>query len=90
MDANQNEIANALIDAGCTVTLLHQVGDGCPDLLVWDGSRFALMEIKDGDKSPSRRKLTPEQVMWHKAHEGAPVFVIENVDQALEVLVLSR
>jgi hypothetical protein len=89
VDANQNQVVHALLAAGCKVTLLHRVGAGCPDLLVCDPSkRFVMIEVKDGAKSPSRRTLTPEQEDWHKAHEGAPVYVISSVEEALDVLIL--
>jgi hypothetical protein len=89
VDRNQNEVVDALCRAGAKVTLLHRVGGGCPDLLVWNGTRFAMAEIKDGKKPPSARKLTPEQESWHLAHSGAPVYVISSVEQALEVLMVS-
>jgi hypothetical protein len=89
VDANQSDVVHALLKAGCKVTLLHRVGAGCPDLLVCSPEKeFLLMEIKDGAKSPSRRTLTPEQELWHKAHEGAPVYVISSVEEAIEVLAL--
>jgi hypothetical protein len=89
-DANQAEVVKALLDAGCVVTLLHRVGSGCPDLLCWNGERFVMVEVKDGAKPPSARKLTPEQEAWHAAHEGAPVYVVSSVGEAIEVCVLQN
>ena len=34
VDQNQSEIVSALRDFGATVTSLHRVGEGVPDLLV--------------------------------------------------------
>ena len=34
IDATQNEIAEVLRAFGCQILYLHQVGGGCPDLLV--------------------------------------------------------
>jgi hypothetical protein len=90
VDRNQSEIVSALCAAGAKVTLLHRVGGGCPDLLVWNGKRFALAEVKDGNKVPSARRLNGEQEQWHEAHKGAPVFIITSVEQALEVLIPSN
>src|SRR5512138_2390932 len=88
-DENQAEIVEALRKAGAKVTLLHQVGGGCPDLLVGKRDRsFALVEVKDGEKPPSARKLTPDEQAWHDAHEGFPVYVITSVNEALSVLVV--
>ena len=96
-DRNQAEIVKALRAVGCSVQPLHAVGKGCPDILVGVPERSAvhsffrprknlILEIKDGAKSPSERQLTPDQVKWHAAWRGAPVIVVENVDQALEAV----
>lgn len=84
VDANQKEIVAALRKAGVSVQHLHAVGKGCPDLLagVPDGSNV-LLEVKDGKKPPSARKLTPDQVEWHSAWRGR-VVVVTSVDEALQ------
>ena len=85
VDRNQAEIVKALRQAGATVQPLHAVGQGCPDLLVgWRGMNI-LIEVKDGSKSPSRRKLTGDQVDWHRMWTGQ-VDVVETVDQAIDLL----
>jgi len=87
IDANQPEIVQALRKAGCTVQTLAAVGKGVPDLLVGlRGSNF-LLEIKDGKRPPSQKKLTDDQVAWHKAWGGS-VTVVENPDQALRAVGL--
>ena len=84
VDENQKEIVAALRKAGISVQLLHAVGGGCPDALagIPDGSNV-LLEIKDGKKPPSARKLTPAQVDWHAAWRGR-VVVVTNVNEALQ------
>lgn len=85
IDANQPEIVEALREAGCSVQLLHMVGKGCPDLLVgWQGIN-CLVEVKDGSKPPSARKLTPDQVDWHGSWLGQ-VTVVCGVDEALKAV----
>ena len=64
-DSNQKSIVAALRKHGCTVQTLHEVGDGCPDLLCGIDGMNILLECKDGTKPPSKRKLTPEQVARH-------------------------
>lgn len=86
VDENQSEIVNALRKIGCSVQLLHAVGAGCPDLLVgWNGDVF-LLEVKDGKKPPSARKLTADQVEWHSGWRGKPVAVVCNIREALEAI----
>ena len=85
VDANQSEIVAALRGAGATVQPLHDVGRGCPDLLVgFRGDNYAI-EVKDGEKPPSKRKLTPDQVRWHGDWRGR-VVVVTGVDDALRAI----
>lgn len=84
-DANQTDIVQALRKMGACVQHLHTVGKGCPDLLVgWRGVNL-LVEIKDGDKSPSRRRLTPDEQEWHEAWRGH-VAIVESVEDAVALL----
>jgi hypothetical protein len=56
-----------------------------PDLLIgWRGKNL-LVEVKDGSKPPSDRKLTPDQVKWHEAWRGQ-VCVVKSVQEALEAI----
>lgn len=87
VDRNQPEIVEALRQAGATVQSLHAVGEGCPDLLVgFRGVNYTL-EVKDGNKPPSRRELTPEQVKWHGGWNGR-VSVVADISAALAAIGL--
>lgn len=85
VDANQPEIVKALRAYGCSVQHLHTVGTGVPDLLIGHphSYRLGLLEVKDGEKSPSRRELTPEQVTFFAEWEGYPIGLATDVDSAL-------
>jgi len=90
VDDNQAEIVAALRKAGCVVQPLHMVGGGCPDIAVGRAGRHWLMEIKDGSKPPSARKLTKDEQDWHdlwanQVRSGA-VRVVESVDDALRAV----
>jgi Holliday junction resolvase len=85
VDANQSAIVAALRKAGCSVTPTHQAGKGFPDLAVGHRGRTYLIEVKDGDKAPSRRKLTDDQVRWHGQWLGHKA-VVCNVSEALEAV----
>ena len=88
-DENQGEIVAALRLVGCSVLPLHAVGKGCPDLLVTDVSKDTLlMEVKDGQKPPSARKLTPEQVEFHASWQGR-IVVVTSVRDALDAVGIS-
>jgi len=85
VDDNQAEIVAALRKIGATVQPLHAVGQGCPDLLVGWRGMTSLLEVKDGAKPPSARKLTEDQEKWHANWRGQ-VAVVETVEQAIEAI----
>lgn len=85
-DDNQAIVVRALREVGASVTLLHRVGLGCPDLLVGFRRQTFLIEVKDGDKPPSARKLTPDQEIWHRIWRGLPVAIVLGPQQALAVI----
>ena len=86
VDANQKQIVTALRQAGCSVQSLAATGRGVPDLLVGRDGKNLLLEIKDGSKRPSERKLTPDQENWHSAWRGQ-IHVVNNPDEALELVI---
>ena len=47
-----------------------------------------MLEIKDGNKSPSKRKLTDDQVKFHANAEshGCHVHVVHSVDEAIQAI----
>ncbi|MFV1644920.1 hypothetical protein VWZ82_12930 [Phaeobacter sp. JH20_41] len=85
VDANQGEIVAALRAAGATVTPTHAAGDGFPDLAVGFRGQSFLIEVKDGSKPPSARKLTPGQQKWHTTWRGQKA-VASTVAEALAVI----
>ena len=44
-----------------------------------------LIEVKDGNKPPSKRKLTDDEAEWHSLWRGR-VVVINSVEEAVEWL----
>jgi len=87
IDANQNEIVNALRKAGCSVQILSSVGKGTPDLICGHAGVNYFLEVKDGNKPKSAQKLTPDQVEWHSNWLGQ-VDVVNSVEQAFQVVGL--
>ena len=85
IDENQPGIVNALRSIGASVQTLHDVGDGCPDLLVgWQGRNY-LIEVKNPAKPNSDQRLTPEQDRWHIEWRGG-VSVARTVEDALAAI----
>ena len=86
IDANHEQVVLALRTAGATVQSLAATGKGVPDLLVGFQGKTLLMEIKDGRKAPSERRLTEDQLKWHGAWRGGPLAVVDGPDAALRML----
>lgn len=91
-DANHGRIVQALLQHGCDVLDLKAVGNGAPDLLVgrpYYPHHLTLLEVKDGEKSASRRELTPAQVKFHREWKG-PIHIVTSVDEALDAVGIVR
>lgn len=86
-DDNHTEVRDTLRKVpGMVVADTADLGDGFPDLCVgWMGHIY-LLEIKDGDKPPSKQKLTPDEKKFFKKWEGFKVFKVNSFEQALEIL----
>ena len=85
IDRNQTEIVEALRKLGASVQPLHNAGDGIPDLLVGFQGRNFLIEVKDGTKKPSARKLTPCQVEWHNEWLGQAA-IVTSTEEAIALV----
>ena len=84
-DDNHEAIVQALRQIGASVQSLATIGKGCPDLLVFSTfCGYLLLEIKDGSKPPSARKLTEDEKRWHNAWKG-PVYIVTSVEEALRI-----
>lgn len=87
-DGNHAEIRQAFRALGAYVLDTSHVGGGFPDLIVGTRGRWLMVEIKDGSKPPSRRKLTADQLVLHAEVQrvGCAVHVVETADQAYALL----
>lgn len=90
IDANQGRIVAALRNLGASVAITSGAGNGLPDLLVgWQGETY-MLEIKDGDKAPSAKKLTEAEQHFVDHWKGRPVAVVETVADALDAVMGGR
>lgn len=85
VDSNSDEIVTALRAMGATVRIVTQ-GNGLPDLLVGFRGVTILMEVKDGKKVPSARKLTPAEQKFFDEWRGGIVAIVNSVDEAIDLL----
>jgi len=85
VDANHAACVRAFRNLGCSVVSLAAVGGGVPDLLVGIRGHNVLVEVKDGDKAPSRRALTAMQVEFRKTWYGT-LWRVENIDDVNRIV----
>ena len=85
-DRNHTAVKRALAACGCSVIDLAGVGKGCADLLVGRCGETYLLEVKDGRKPPSARKLTVAQHLLHLRWRGARIHVVTSPDEALKAV----
>jgi len=86
IDANHREIVAVFRAYGASVQTLAAVGQGVPDLLVGYQGRNYLVEVKDGNKSPSRRRLTDDQEAWRETWRGELPYVVRDREDAMAML----
>ena len=79
----------ALRKLGASVLHLHTIGKGAPDIAIGYKGRNALIEIKDGTKPPSARKLTPDEQKFHDEWRGQ-VAIIESIDEAIAFITSTK
>lgn len=89
-DANQAAVVKALEAVKVFVEpRLARVGGGVPDLLCGYQGRTVLLEVKDGRKPPSARRLTPEEQDWHERwiRSGGELYVVASPEEAVEKML---
>ena len=88
-DANHKEIMNAFRKIPyLSVFSTHMVGKGFPDIVVGYRGINLLVEIKDGKKSPSQRKLTNDEMVFHRQWNGQVIVIscVEDIEKLLKIL----
>lgn len=84
-DANLTEIADAFRALGCSVDHTNDLWD----LTIGYGGLTMLIEVKDGRKVPSARKLTKRAASFKASWKGG-YRIVESVDQVSEVVSVLR
>lgn len=83
-DANHSDVFGLARQVGAEVLDLHAL-PGALDGLVGYRGRLYLVEVKDGAKKKSKRKLTPAEIATVDRFRaiGCPVLVVETEDDLL-------
>jgi hypothetical protein len=92
-DANHKSVLDFLRDQGWSVLDLADHGDGVPDAVCSranvnrPGYTTALLEIKDGSKPPSARKLTPKEQAVKDAWQGHYIVALDPFQAAADLYI---
>lgn len=87
IDANQTEIVKTFRRLGATVLITAQLKNAF-DLLVGHAGNLYIVEVKDGSKTPSQRKLSDGELKCKQNFElvGVKYHVIKSVEEAIELI----
>jgi hypothetical protein len=88
-DANEGDIIKAMRAEGAYVKVIND--EGLFDLLVaYTGpsgfQHTLLLEVKDGAKPPSARRLTPAELKFHDEWPLSNLFIIISAEHAVALL----
>jgi Holliday junction resolvase len=78
VDANQPEIVKALRGIGWYVLIISQLKNCC-DIIISKNGRTVAVEIKDGSKPPSQRKLSEGELKFKNEWQGE-YMIIESIE----------
>ena len=86
VDANQKSIVSAFRSLGWYVMHTHDLKKSC-DLIILKEGRVVAIEIKDGTKIPSKRKLSPGETEFKAAWliNGGEWRLVESTEDVLLV-----
>jgi hypothetical protein len=81
VDSNHSIVLGAFIACGCEAESTAAMGKGFPDIVAEQKStgRIFLVEVKDGNKPPSARKITKAQIEFHKRFTVHIITCVEDV-----------
>lgn len=84
-DSNHNEIQDVFKAHGFSIVDTSSFGRGFVDFVAGRHNKNYLVEVKDINQPPSKRKLTPDEERFHKTWAGQ-VCVLESVEQTINFI----
>ena len=85
IDKNQPLLVQQMRKLGMSVFVTSAVGNGFVDAVAGFRNINYLFEIKDPDKPPSGRKLTPDEQEFFNTWKGK-VFKVETIDDVIKII----
>lgn len=85
-DGNHESVMEALRAASMRPHSTSALGCGFPDIVVGFRGVNVMLEVKDGDKPPSGRVLTAEEVKFHDTWAGQ-IAIVNSPEEAVIAVV---
>lgn len=86
VDDNQKQIVEALRRVGASVLITSQLKNAFDILVGYKGINY-IMEIKDGNKPPSQRKLTKGEQNFKDNWKGGEYYIVNSINEALNIIL---
>ena len=83
-DDNEQDIIKAMRAEGAYVKQIND--EGLFDLLVSYHGETLMVEVKDGAKPPSARRLTDAEQKFHDEWPGSDLYIVNSVEEAIALL----
>jgi hypothetical protein len=83
-DNGEQDIIKAMRGEGAYVKVIND--EGLFDLLVSHRGQTLLIEVKDGAKPPSARRLTDAEQKFHDEWPGSDLYIVNSVEEAIALL----
>jgi hypothetical protein len=83
-DDNEQSIIKAMRAEGAYVKQIND--EGLFDLLVSHRGETLMIEVKDGAKPPSARRLTDAEQKFHDEWPGSDLYIVNSVEEAIALL----
>ena len=85
IDDNQKEVVSQLRKLGVSVAITSMMGKGFPDLVLGHQNKNYLIELKDGNKTKSRKTLTEDEEKFFNDWRGQ-VDKCESLDDICRII----
>lgn len=84
-DGNHAELVSQLLGVGYSVLDTADLGHGAPDLIVGTAGFNLLLEVKNPEQPPSKRKLTPDEQDFRDSWRGQYA-VVETLEDVVRIV----
>jgi len=86
LDGNHHAISDALRAIGAKPVSTASVGSGFPDIAVGYRGVNVLLEVKNGDKPPSKQALTEAEKNFHETWPGQ-ISIVRTPEEAVIAVI---